>query len=58
MLFLQRMYGHFPGTKKTVRITEVSVMRGSTVTQFFPTTSGPRVEFTPRDGTVARNEFN
>ena len=29
--FLQRMYGHFPGTKWTFRIREVSVRRGSTV---------------------------
>ena len=25
------MYGHFPGTKRTVRIREVYVRRGSTV---------------------------
>ena len=30
-LFLQRMYGHFPRTKWTVRIREVSIRRGSTV---------------------------
>ena len=30
-LFLQRMYGHFLGTKWTVHIREVSVRRGSTV---------------------------
>ena len=32
--FFQRMYGHFSGTKGTVRIREVSVRRGSTVHQF------------------------
>ena len=49
-LFLQRMYGHFPGTKWTVRIREVSVRRGSTVLVTGSQGASLRIEVEWREG--------